>query len=497
MPADALVYLETKDLGKAVGIITNNPKLKASLAQPPDTSLLDGMEMAISVTGFETTEEQLNEENSVLNFQPRFVAAIETRLWNFQVISFVEEHLGLFISEMYGGEATLETSDKYGGKYFVWSGRNGRKAYGLVVGSLILFGNDESALERCISVKNGNEESILKAQRVPELDGHAVGQISPEGIAQIANLASISLAKRASDEADVQSVVARILPEILRGSVKDVTWVTRATETGVEDTYDISLQPELIKVFRETIVPSKTAPDRNLSSRVAGLGESITRYDLRDPQIAWRSILLSAPTVTDQVGSGLINAFASSLFEPYGIDDPEVFLGSVGSVIHTFKLDAAGEKLIVLAAIKDPAKLKLSLAKELGFQQPPERIEEAESWLSVDKDLRAIISSSNLLIGDPEGTLDLLRRLNSQAGEEQVPYFEPFISSKALAATISADRTTAANIVEVIGEKKEGSPEIVSYSYIETRVGQKGVERRTISDFGLIGTIISMLAPEK
>lgn len=493
-PADSLVYLETRDLGKAVGVIVSNPKLKEAATALPDVSILNGMEMAVAVTGFETSEQAITEENSVLNFQPRFVAVLETHKWNYQVIGFVEEKLGLFISEAYGGEATLETSDKHGGKYFVWSGQDGRKAFALVVGSLIYFGNDESAIEKCLAVQRGEAESIAKNPKITTGERLAFGYVSPDGVAQIANIAGISLAKQSSEEGDVQSFIARVLPELLRNSLKEATWTATQTEHGIADDYVIGLNDEVSKVFGETIVPSGTKPDEKLTAALPLAAASFTRYDLRDPQVAWRSVLLSAQKLTDQATGNILLAFSSSLFEPYGIDDPEMFLSSIGPIVHTVKFDESGDKVLVIATVKDAEKVKRSLAKEIDFKKPPERIGNADSWLSRDSDVRVIFDGTTLVVGDPQETEKLVSNLNNAFGKNHL--YPLFASSTAASVTFGSDTAIALRIADVLSERKPETAAISTYSLTETRFNQNGMERRTVSDFGLIGTIISQFSPE-
>ncbi len=494
IPADSLVYLETRDLGKAVGVIVNNPKLKEAATSLPDVSILNGMEMAVAVTGFETSEQAVNDENSVLNFQPRFVAVLETHKWNYQVIGFVEEKLGLFISEAYGGEATLESSDKHGGKYFVWSGQDGRKAYALVIGSLIYFGNDESAIEKCLAVQRGEAESIAKNPKITTGDRLAFGYVSPDGVAQIANIAGISLAKQSSEDGDVQSFIARVLPELLRNSLKEATWTATTTEHGIADSCNISLNDDLSKVLGETVVPSGTKPDEKLTVALPMAAASFTRYDLRDPQIAWRSVLLSSQKLTDLASGNILLAFSSSLFGPYGIDDPEMFLSSIGPIIHTAKFDESGDKVLVIATVKDAEKAKRSLAKEIDFKKPPERIGNADSWLSQDSDVRVIFDGTTLIVGDPQETEKLVSNLNNAFGKNHL--YPLFAGSTAASVTFASDRMIALRIADVLSERKAETSAITSYSLTETRFNQNGIERRTVSDFGLIGTIISQFSPE-
>src|SRR5437868_5138901 len=141
--------------------------------------------------------------------------------------------------------------------------------------------------------------------------------------------------------------------------MKEVTWTATNKNGRYEDHLSISLGPDLSKVFAETmqVSPSKDAD-------VFKDAVSTTRYNLKDPQIAWRSALLAAQSKTDALSGKLIVAFSSSLFEPYAIEDPEMFLSGVGSVLETVRFEAEGDDVAVVARVKDIEKVKKSVAKE-------------------------------------------------------------------------------------------------------------------------------------
>jgi hypothetical protein len=256
LPGDALVYMEAKDLHAVVTALSEAEAFRAAAAQPVRADVLEGIELAVAVTGFETTEQRLNDEASVLNFQPRFVVAAETRLWNFQVISFTEQSLGSFINEVYGGEVLLETTDRHQGTYFVWTAVDGRKAFAYAEGSLLFFGNDESAIERALSAKRGEIDTIARNPKITDGERLAFAYVSPEGLAQLSNIAAVTFAKNSAEAPEAQGILAQILPELLRNSLRELTWTATRTEQGIEDRFVITPDQELAGVFAETIAPA-------------------------------------------------------------------------------------------------------------------------------------------------------------------------------------------------------------------------------------------------
>lgn len=495
IPADSLVYLETNDLGKAVRAITENQSFQRLARTRPDTLALSGIRLAVAVTGFKTSEQPVSDENSVLDFQPRFVAVAETNAWNYQALSFTENKLGEFINETYGGEVVLETSNKHDGKYFVWTAQDGRKTFGLVRGSVIFFGNDESAIEKCLSVTRGEAENIAKNPRISSLSADllASGYISPDGVAQIANIAGVSLAMRASEEGEVKSFVARVLPEILRKSITEVTWTARKTEQGIEDLYVFETNREVTAVFSETLAPASAAGE-NLADLLPLSGTtSVTRYSITNPQIAWRSVLLTAQKQTDTLSGNLIAAFSGSLFEPYGVGETEIFLSAIGPQIITARFDGEGDNNVVIATVRDVPKIKKGIAKEIDFSKSPEKLGNVDLWRSVDGEIAAAVFEGKIILGETESVLKCL-----QAGVTVHRFTEGEISkmasdSNAVAVTVATDFASAPKLVETLAEGYSGIEPLPSGVVTETRFNQKGIERRTVSDFGLIGSIIEQL----
>jgi hypothetical protein len=491
VPNDALVYLESGDLGATLGAITGSAKFRELAATTPDLSPLNGVNLSIAVTGFETSEQAVTEENSVLNFRPRFVAVAETNAWGWQTKSFVENQLGEFVNEVYGGAVELEVTTRNDGEYYVWTSPEGRKAYALQQGSLVFFGNDESAIERCQAVKRGEAESIVNNSRITDDERLALGYISPEGVGQIANIAGISVAMRAGDEDEIKSFVSRVFPEILRNTIRDVLWTTTKNGEVIEDKLIVALDNESSRVFNATLEPAKGSSS-DLESFVPAGASGATRYLLRDPQIAWRSILLTTTKKTDETSGSLIAAFSGSVFEPYGIEEPEVFLSSVGTPIVTVRLGPESDDVAVIARVKERSAVRKSIAKEIDLSAAPEKHFEADVWRSADGELAAGLAGDTIVIGNAGVVLKCLEASRSDARFEMV---QEFSASDAVAVTVAGDETQA-KLIEAFATRKNESDRVVLFYKTETRFNVNGIERRTTSDFGLIGSIVEWLLPE-
>ena len=496
-PAETLVYLETNDLGAALQPIVDNAVFEQVAKKKPDFSALKGVQLAVAVTGFETSEEKLTDEHSVGRVQPHFVAIADTHAWQFQTVRFAEQKLGALVAQIYDSEPTLEKSEKSDGRFFTWTSAGGRKAYALVKGRLIYFGNDESAIDKCLAVRRGEADSIVKTGKVALADPAtlASGYVSPDGIAQIANIVGLKFASEMSEDSEVQSAIAGILPQLLRGSITDISWTATKKGQGYEEKYKITTPPEIAKVFSETLTPPSQF-DTSVFDFFPADGPAATFYNLKDPQIAWRSVLLTAQKRTDPLAGKVIGEFSGALFEPYGIRDPEMFLNAVSAGLLAVKFDDEGDEPVVIAMLKDIERAKKSLVAGLKPNKQMTDETGVEVLKSEDGEIAAAFVENRIVTGDAEGVLKCLKARGGDNTYNQSGPIARLFQTDAATTTLGRDKITATALVELLSEKRSDSIQATSAYTTETRFTRTGIERRTVSDFGLIGSIIAQLNAE-
>ncbi len=497
-PVETFVYFESRDLSKTLRAVTENSTFREAIKNEPDLSALENVQLAVAVTGFEATEKKVTDENSVMNIRPHFVAIADTHAWNWQAVSLIENQINNFVRDIYGEETSLEKSERSGGIWFTWTSKTDHKVFAFVKESQIFFGNDAAAIERCLAVKRGEADSLLKNESLTRAyagnseNSLAFGYVSADGIAQISNLVGVSVASETAKEAEGQSFIARVLPQILRNTTREIVWTAQKTASGIEDKLLISLTPENASVLKETLSQSAEVQSNSFEFLPPN-AFSVTRYNLKNPQVAWRSLLLVSAKNTDPMSGNLIIQFSDQVLESYGISDAEMFLSAVDSNIVTAKFDGDGEKSVTIATVKDAEKIKKSLSEEINFKSPPEKIENAEIWKARDKQMSAAFVENKLILGETDSVLKCLAARSGGENFTKTQIFQNFAEVKAAAITFSKDPNTAEKIVAIFGEAKDENKFFMTDYLTETRITEKGIERKTVSAFGLIGTILEHL----
>jgi hypothetical protein len=98
-----------------------------------------------------------------------------------------------------------------------------------------------------------------------------------------------------------------------------------------------------------------------------------------------------------------------------------------------------------------------------------------------------------IVIGDAE-TVSKCLEARQAGGNDRLA--QRIGSSDAAAITVAVDSETSAKVIDLLSERKNENDRLDTSYMTETRFNKNGLERRTLSDFGLIGSIIARLARE-
>ncbi len=501
LPAETLIYLETDDLSKIGGVFTENKDWRSlSGGAPKDLSFLRNKQAALGVTGFVNSG-----EGAVLQVKPDLVLLIDTQAGQSAAALTAERVLRELHGRFSGENGVVEKYADGETQWLAAAGSQGKKIFAAVPGSVILIGNSEAALKRCLETKqagggdlSGNRELLEAREQRAAPDGIAFGYISPAGVRELSNYLAVSWALESSENALTREMISGILPEILQRTVSSAAWSARLTETGVEDTYFVKTEKEFAGTVSRTVKASAASACE--SKYLPGDVYSASCYRLEDPQLAWRGAVLSLAKQLDPKVLGLFEQFSRQLLGPYGIDDPELFLSAAGSEIITARFDADADEAAVIVKIKDKDKLKRAVSETFDFRKAPEAAPEtgprtgpeiadaAEIWKSRDGEFTAAFSNDELVIGTSLGVAKCLEAARPGT-RETLAMPENFHGAGAVVSTRQKD-DAAFQILSHVASQNNKTAEAGGYYYTETRIETWGIKRRTVSAFGLFGEML-------
>jgi len=493
VPADTLVYLESNDLAATLQPILDSKAFREASTTQPDLTSLKGVRIAVAITGFETKEEKLNDEQSVGKVQPHFVAVIDTHAWNSAANAFVEKNLGSFVEDIYDSKPKLEKSDKDGGKSYTWTAEDGRKAFAVVIDGLVYFANDASAIDKCLAVKRGESDSFASTGKLPspDKDTLASGYVSTEGVARIADLAALKFASDASDEFEIQSAIAGLLPKLVRESISEIRWTCKSSADGIIDSYNVELSPTVAAELSDSFRVKDSTQNVPFQWVPSG-ASSATRYNLGEPERAWGSVLAIVQKLLDPSAAGIFKLASGSFFEPYGIADPEKFFDSGVSVIETANFSDDGDRPVMMAStFVDEGKLHASLLPGLRDQKR-DGIRQTE-----DGETAAFQLDLTLVAGESQAIRSLYPYFISSERKNSVAGVLPAsVDKNAMILTYGTDNSSATGVAKMFSGKDNASRKVGSRYFVETSVSKSGITRKTTSEIGFVGWLIAQFGNE-
>jgi hypothetical protein len=377
---------------------------------------------------------------------------------------------------------------------FIWTAEDGRKIFAVISDTQVFFGNDEDSINRCLLAKRGETESLAQhekfvSRRIRPEERLAFGFISTEGIKKIADLVGVSVAVGQTEDASGRGFISRILPQILNNATREISWVASKNKEGISDSLNISTQPEITEVLSETISASRRRTDDFVKFLPAET-YSFTRYNLKSPQLSFRSLLMVLAKQTDAVNSRLILSLSNSLLGSYGIADAEKFLTAIDNEIFTVQLDEDGDKSLAIVQVIDLEKIKQSIVEELDLNKDPEKIgTEGKFWISEDQSFAAGLKGKFFFIGEPESVRKSMKTFSSPKFIDK-SLLENFKLSNTVATTITKDLETAQNLRRILGGGEVNKKLKPGFILIKTNFNKRRIRRSYLSEFGFLGTII-------
>ncbi|MDH3492280.1 MAG: hypothetical protein OEM82_01930 [Acidobacteriota bacterium] len=486
IPVDAVAFVRIKDPSQMLRLVSR----EIGDVEKNGFRFLEGVDIAFAITGFEASEESLTEQDSVLNVRPKFAAVVETNAWSWQVRGFVDGPLNQFIKKKYGKDAKMENRPGKFGSMTVWTAADGRKTFAVVRGSRVFFGNELNALDSCLSVSEGQNRSLLEDPDLEDLvsrnaDAAILGYFPRRAVEAFADVAGVSAAVSGSEEVGMRAFIARLVPQLMRRGLERVHWTSRVEDGRFVDTLELKTTDSISGVFSETMKPQSGNFER-LADMLPQGTVSVTRYQLRNPRIAYRSLVLFAAGSSDPVSAQLISGFSDSMLQPYGVADAELFLDSVGPELLTVQTGGKDEGSVAIVMVKNREAVLKALTETFEEGTP---LASRPGWnilYSGDDVSAAAFNTDILVIGDREIVLESIGGNGKKAQITAGPLFDAFRQSKGTAVTIAAETTHRPGLAATGG----GDNKMRAYFLSETSFSASTVTRVYYSSAGLIGELL-------
>lgn len=484
-PRDSVIYIETPDMGRLLRTLAENSGA-ARDTESLDPSILDGVELAVAVTGFSSSELQVTDAESVLNFKPQFTLIADTHAWSWQVKPIVEGSIGKFVISNYGPGTKVETGVRDGFERYTWTAPDDRKAFAAVKGTLVFFSNTEDNIDSALAVSERKEESLLRNERLSIQYSNAAGKlafgfVTKEGVKQLSQFAGISTAIESTEELapGEQGAVAGILSQVIGNGVEEMVWTSREDSGEIEDVIDIRLGSDISEALVESMRPDTKADDE-IFKLVPGDAYSVTRYNLQNPRVAFRSMILASASKIEGPAAALIAPIGASLLEPYGVDDPEAFLSACDPFIVTVQFDEDGDRSAAIVKIPGLEE-QISDRGKLEISGDSASAREGDYLILGDPDsVKRCLAAGTRDAAAPEGT-----RLNA------APKFTFARRPEHTAVTVRREGSEFVSAASLFG-KVDGSVE--RFSITMTDFERTGVKRTYRSKLGFPGYLIALFS---
>ena len=530
-PADCLAFVEANDLSELAqgieatqawkalaGPVGARPTLLPNrwfirLARWTGVGSTDAILLARSQVALVFTGAEANQDGSNLTVKPLATLIIETHTTQRRMRPTLEQHIDDLARRVYG-QPVLSRKLINGVDLSEWSSADG--AHHIVAAfadTVAIIGNDEPSVLHSLEARRGpraalSGEKVLNdlRQRVDAPTANVFGFISKPGVKSLLLAYALTRAGSSSDAV----TVSRILSETIGNLVDGLGWSSRFIDAMVEERCSIALSQGVADKLRGSFVPEDKLALGNLPF-VPPDAHAVSLYHFRDVEGLWRDVNSIIASHSDVIGAIAARPMLRSLLKPYGIDDPDTFVHSVGTRMQTIRLEETSAAVLVTEAF-DRQGLRKVAQQRLGAKPKIENVGEFELMLSSTDDWAASFADNQFLIGPAE----LVRRcLQAKIQSQSITSADAFRKSQRLidislpiaALTFSRDQHAAISFVELFSEHERSAfstnaaaideaSRALPYAVSVVILKDAGLEWTSRSSFGLIGSLLVTLTPE-
>jgi hypothetical protein len=479
--------------------------MRATGIGPIDSVILARSQVAVVVTDLTA-----HEQGETLNVKPEAAVILETHTAERRIRAPLERVLQDLVTKAYGSRqpqrATID-----GAHLIEWKNEDGTgQVVATFYGSVVIVGNSRRVVDNCLNVVRRRAPSLkadpdLKQTRAQHssVTALAFGYVpASESGRLIAVGLPIALGRT---PADVE--FSKLIDNVTVKLFGSLAWSSRAFKGGIEDRYQISLQPAVV---------AKLQPNFGFASSSSGLPipsgfYSMTRYRFAHPLQAWQSLKLTISGHVDALGAVIFTSILKAGLLAYGIEDPEVFLGAVHGDIRTLRLDQQGDRQLLVAPVRDRSTLMELFQTQMGLKKQKSAVIGTSVYENSEGSTGVALNESVVVIGHPSDVQQYYLRVgpsktNDDLHTRQISYFaDPNNASQVITyandtervgsflfAMLKSSDMNASNTSQV-----EAEIAALPYAVTETTLSDSGINRITRSPLGQFSTLISLFMPNR
>jgi hypothetical protein len=528
-PADSLLYLEAnRPLGalEAIGKTDTWKALEKIIGAPPSATGNYWLQSFLSWTGIGPAQSVIlaraqiavvvidlgtTETGDTLKVKSEGAILIETHTTERRVKPEFEKAIKALAEKTYG-RPTARRNTIDGVEFIEWiAPETSRQIVGIVVGSLVIIGTSERVVQNCLAVSQGRRPALKDDPELQQMRAQlqansslTFGYVPAGNSARLLALGIPLLLGRAPGDTQFQHLITTGAAKLF-GSIG---WSSRGYLTGIEDRYLINLQPSVVERLKPTFRHANIAS--SMQRVVPNDVYAVTSYRFADPATAWQSLKTAVSSQVDALSAIVFSSLLKSALLSYGIDDPEAFLGAVDGELLTLRFDENAERSILIAHVRDRARLRELIVKKMSVDQRSAGGQESEIFEDSAGDFAANLTTELIVMGAPTD----VRRYSETTGaqllsEEKFKQmtFYASASNNANVITYTNDESRVHSfLAAIMTARGKGAPVTTGidqailalpYSITETTLGERGLERTTRSPLGQFSTLLPLLIPEQ
>ncbi len=470
--------------------------------------LLARSQVAIVFTGAHTSQ-----AGPTLTIKPLVTFVIETHTTQRRMRPIVEQHIEDLAKRIYG-QPILSHKQVDGVDLSEWSSGDGsRHIAAAFAGTVAIIGNDEASVVQCVEAREGKRAALSGEKQLDDLrkrvgaqSAGVFGFVSKSGVKSLLQAYALYRAGSSSDAV----TVSQIFSETIGNLVDGLGWSSRFVDGTVEERCSIMLSAGVADKLRGSFVPEDRLALGDLPF-VPADAHSVSLYHFRDVEGIWRDLNSIIASHADLIGALATRPLLRSLLKPYGIDDADSFVHSVGTRIQTIRLEETSPSVLIAEALDRQGLRKVALQR-LGAKPKTETVGEFELLLSSTDNWAASFADNYFLSGPAEA---VRRCLQAKTQSKLLTATDAFRKSQRLidltlpitVLTFSNDQKAAISFVELFSDHERSAfstsaPAIdqasqsLPFTVSVVILRDVGLEWTSRSSFGLLGSLLVTLTPE-